>query len=247
MTLRTFTSHEVWLLLLAARWTIALAFSAFVCGGLVALFVATARVSPFRSLRYAASGYIQLVQAIPVLMLLLLFYFGLNLFGIRVDAWTAAILAFTLSTSSFLAEIWRGCLQAVPLGQWDAARSLGLQFPAHDAARDHAASGANGPAADRRLHGAGRQRHVPGGAHRLYRTRQSRHADQHDHLRTNSSLRARSRRSISPSAGRCRCSAGISNASSRSVTSVSRRCDDATRARSAGRPEINGRRHGDRP
>ena len=60
---------------------------------------------------------------------LLLFYYGLNLFGIRVDAWTAAILAFTLSTSSFLAEIWRGCLQAVPLGQWDAARSLGLNFP----------------------------------------------------------------------------------------------------------------------
>ena len=128
MTLRTFTPHEVWLLLLAARWTVALAFSAFVCGGLVALFVATARVSPFRSLRYAASGYIQLVQAIPGLMLLLLFYYGLNLFGMRVDAWTAAILAFTLSTSSFLAEIWRGCLQAVPLGQWDAARSLGFNF-----------------------------------------------------------------------------------------------------------------------
>ncbi len=73
-------------------------------------------------------GYIQLVQAIPALMLLLLFYYGLNLFGIRVDAWTAAILAFTLSTSAFLAEIWRGCLQAVPLGQWDAALSLGLNF-----------------------------------------------------------------------------------------------------------------------
>src|SRR4029079_12016626 len=58
-----------------------------------------------------------------------LFYFGINLFGVRVDAWTAAILAFTLSTSSFLAEIWRGCIQAVPAGQWDAARSLGFRFP----------------------------------------------------------------------------------------------------------------------
>ena len=68
------------------------------------------------------------MQAIPGLMLLLLFYYGLNLFGIRIDAWTAAVLAFTLSTSAFLAEIWRGCLQAVPAGQWDAARSLGLNF-----------------------------------------------------------------------------------------------------------------------
>jgi polar amino acid transport system permease protein len=128
VSLRSFTFHEVWLLVLAARWTLALSLSAFACGGTVGLLVAVARVSPFRALRYLASGYIQLIQAIPVLMLLLLFYFGVNLFGIRVDAWTAAILAFTFSTSAFLAEIWRGCIQTVPSGQWDAARSLGLSF-----------------------------------------------------------------------------------------------------------------------
>lgn len=126
--LRTFTFYEVWLLVLAARWTIVLSLAAFVCGGSVGIVVAVGRISPYRALRYLMSGYIQFVQAIPVLMLLLLFYFGLNLFGIRVDAWTAAVLAFTLSTSAFLAEIWRGCLQMVPFGQWDAARSLGLNF-----------------------------------------------------------------------------------------------------------------------
>jgi polar amino acid transport system permease protein len=126
--LRSFTLNEVWLLLLAARWTIGLSLAAFVCGGTLGLIVAIARISAFRALRYLASGYIQLVQAIPVLMLLLLFYYGVNLFGIRVDAWTAAVLAFTLSTSAFLAEIWRGCLQTVPPGQWDAARSLGFNF-----------------------------------------------------------------------------------------------------------------------
>jgi polar amino acid transport system permease protein len=123
--LRSFTLYEVWLLLLAARWTIALSLMAFVCGGSVGLVVAVARISRFRALRYLASGYIQLIQAIPVLMLLLLFYYGVNLFGIRVDAWTAAVLAFTLSVSAFLAEIWRGCLQTVPPGQ---SRSLGLNF-----------------------------------------------------------------------------------------------------------------------
>nr|WP_201832636.1 amino acid ABC transporter permease [Microvirga zambiensis] len=127
--MRTFTLHEVWILVLAARWTIALSLAAFVGGGTVGFILAIARISPFRLLRYIASGYIQFVQAIPALMLLLLFYYGLNLFGIRIDAWTAAVLAFTLSTSAFLAEIWRGCLQAVPAGQWDAARSLGLNFP----------------------------------------------------------------------------------------------------------------------
>jgi polar amino acid transport system permease protein len=127
--LRSFTLHEVWTLVLAARWTLALSAGALLCGGILGLLVAIARIAPYRALRYAASGYIQLVQAIPALMLLLLFYFGINLFGIRVDAWTAAILAFTLSTSSFLAEIWRGCIQAVPAGQWDAALSLGFRFP----------------------------------------------------------------------------------------------------------------------
>lgn len=126
--LRSFTLNEVWLLLLAARWTIGLSLAAFVCGGTLGLIVAIARISALRALRYLASGYIQVVQAIPVLMLLLLFYYGVNLFGIRVDAWTAAVLAFTLSTSAFLAEIWRGCLQTVPPGQWDAARSLGFNF-----------------------------------------------------------------------------------------------------------------------
>jgi len=127
--LRTFTLNEVWILVLAARWTIALSLAAFAGGGTVGFILAIARISPFRVLRYVVSGYIQFVQAIPSLMLLLLFYYGLNLFGIRIDAWTAAVLAFTLSTSAFLAEIWRGCLQAVPAGQWDAARSLGLTFP----------------------------------------------------------------------------------------------------------------------
>nr|WP_210422169.1 amino acid ABC transporter permease [Microvirga ossetica] len=127
--MRTFTLNEVWILVLAARWTIALSLAAFAGGGTVGFVLAIARISPFRALRYIASGYIQFVQAIPGLMLLLLFYYGLNLFGIRIDAWTAAVLAFTLSTSAFLAEIWRGCLQAVPAGQWDAARSLGLTFP----------------------------------------------------------------------------------------------------------------------
>jgi polar amino acid transport system permease protein len=127
--LRSFTLFEVWLLLLAARWTIALSLAAFVGGGTLGLLIAILRISTFRALRYAASAYIQVVQAIPVLMLLLLFYYGINLFGLRVDAWTAAVLAFTLSTSPFFAEIWRGCIQAVPSGQWDAARSMGFRFP----------------------------------------------------------------------------------------------------------------------
>ena len=44
--LRSFTLNEVWLLLMAARWTVALSLAAFVCGGMVGLAIAIARVSP---------------------------------------------------------------------------------------------------------------------------------------------------------------------------------------------------------
>ena len=56
MSLRSFTLYEVWLLLLAARWTIGLSLASFLCGGAVGLLIATLRISRPRALRYLASG-----------------------------------------------------------------------------------------------------------------------------------------------------------------------------------------------
>jgi polar amino acid transport system permease protein len=61
-------------------------------------------------------------------MQLFLAYFGLALFGIDVSAWVAAGLALTLYASAYLTEIWRGCVMAIPKGQWEAADSLALSF-----------------------------------------------------------------------------------------------------------------------
>lgn len=126
--LRTFGPNEIWFLVMAARWTIALSVLAFVFGGLVGLVLAIARIAPWKWLRVIVSLWIQVVQATPMLMLLLLSYFGINMLGVRIDAWTAAIISFTIGTSAFLAEIWRGCLQAVPKGQWEGAKALALDF-----------------------------------------------------------------------------------------------------------------------
>jgi len=126
--LRDFGENEIFYLLLAARWTILLSLVAFVGGGIVGLALAVARIAPWRWMRVAASAWIQLIQATPMLMLLLLFYFGMNLYGLRVDAWMAAAIAFTVGTSAFLAEIWRGSIQTVPKGQWEASRALALGY-----------------------------------------------------------------------------------------------------------------------
>ncbi len=115
-------------LLLAARWTIALSLIAFIGGGLVGLALLVARISPKLWLQRVVNVYVQVFQGTPLLMQLFLAYFGLALLGIKTSAWTAAMLALTLYTSAFLVEIWRGCVQAIARGQWEAADSLALTF-----------------------------------------------------------------------------------------------------------------------
>jgi polar amino acid transport system permease protein len=115
-------------LLLAARWTVSLSLIAFVGGGLVGLVLLVARLRGSPWAVRAVGGYVQLFQGTPLLMQLFLAYFGIALFGINVSAWTAAAVALTLYTSAFLAEIWRGCVAAIPRGQWEAAQSLALDF-----------------------------------------------------------------------------------------------------------------------
>ena len=115
-------------LLLAARWTVALSLIAFIGGGLVGAALLCLRVSPNTVAHKLVNLYIQIFQGTPLLIQLFLMYFGLALLGVNVSSWTAAAVALTLYASAFLAEIWRGCVEAIPRGQWEAAKSLGLNF-----------------------------------------------------------------------------------------------------------------------
>ncbi|SCX71186.1 polar amino acid transport system permease protein [Variovorax sp. EL159] len=114
-------------LLLGAWGTVQLSALAFVGGGLIGLAVALARVSPVKAVRMAAAGYIQVIQGTPLLVLMGVCFFGPNIAGIgSVPAIVAAALAITVYASAFLGEIWRGCIQAVPRAQWEAAECLAL-------------------------------------------------------------------------------------------------------------------------
>ena len=115
-------------LLLAARWTVALSLIAFIGGGVVGLALLMARLVRLPGAQPLVAGYVQLFQGTPLLMQLFLAYFGLALLGINVSAWVAAGVELTLYASAFLTEIWRGCVMAVPKGQWEAADSLALSF-----------------------------------------------------------------------------------------------------------------------
>jgi polar amino acid transport system permease protein len=115
-------------LLLAARWTVALSLIALVGGGLLGAALLLARLARWPGAATAVSAYVQLFQGTPLLMQLFLAYFGFALLGVNVSAWVAASLALTLYSSAYLTEIWRGCVQAIPRGQWEAADSLALSF-----------------------------------------------------------------------------------------------------------------------
>jgi polar amino acid transport system permease protein len=115
-------------LLEAARWTVVLSLIAFVGGGIVGLLLLVARLSKAPGSNAMVGGYVQLFQGTPLLMQLFLAYFGIALFGIKTSAWVAASVALTLYTSAFLTEIWRGCVAAIPKGQWEASQSLAMSF-----------------------------------------------------------------------------------------------------------------------
>lgn len=115
-------------LALAARWTLALSAIAFIGGGLVGLLLLVARIGRWPGAERGVALYVQLFQGTPLLMQLFLAYFGLALLGVQTSAWAAAALALTLYASAFLTEIWRGCVAAIPRGQWEAAQSLALSF-----------------------------------------------------------------------------------------------------------------------
>ncbi|WP_028033823.1 amino acid ABC transporter permease [Chelativorans sp. J32] len=126
--IRAFGWNEFFMIVMAAQWTIALSAIAFAGGGIGGLIIALVRVSDLRIPRLLAIGFIRLFQGTPLLMQLFLVFFGMNIFGFAINPWLAATIALTLHASAFLGEIWRGCIEAVPPGQREAATALGLRY-----------------------------------------------------------------------------------------------------------------------
>ncbi|TLX56914.1 amino acid ABC transporter permease [Stutzerimonas nosocomialis] len=113
-------------LLTGLQWTLLLSVVALVFGALSGLLVLVGLTSTLQPLRVLARGYIEVFQGTPLLMQLFLVFFGVSLVGWDISPWFAAALALTLFTSAFLAETWRGCVEAIPRGQWEASASLAL-------------------------------------------------------------------------------------------------------------------------
>jgi polar amino acid transport system substrate-binding protein len=115
------------LLLKGAGYTVLITVAGMALAVAIGLPIATARLYGPLPLRWLATCYVEFFRGIPVLLLLYFLYYGLpDLVGLDLDALTAAIIGFGLNYAAYEAEIYRNGIQSVPVGQWEAAASLGM-------------------------------------------------------------------------------------------------------------------------
>lgn len=107
--------------------TVLLSLAAIATGTLLGLVVAAVRTSRIPVLAQLARGYLEVFRGTPLLIQMLFIYFGAAYLGlVGITVFGAALLALTLYQGAYIAEIFRAGIEAVPRGQWEAARVLGL-------------------------------------------------------------------------------------------------------------------------
>jgi cystine transport system permease protein len=122
-------ADNLWPLAKAAlTMTIPLTIISFIIGLVIALAVALARLSPNVVLSNIARFYISIIRGTPLLVQLFIVFFALPEFGVKIDPFPAAVIAFSLNVGGYAAEIIRSAIQSIPKGQWEAAETIGLNY-----------------------------------------------------------------------------------------------------------------------
>ncbi len=121
-------SAHLALLMAGVGNTLLLSLTTIIGGGIGGVAVCLMRLYAPRPMNWLAIAFIDLFRAIPILVLLILVYYALPFMGIRLDSFSSAALALGLVFSAFTAEVVRAGILAIPAGQLEAAKSIGLPF-----------------------------------------------------------------------------------------------------------------------
>ena len=109
--------------------TIYISIISIVISILIGLLIAIPSLSKNRFLTYLNIGYVEIVRAVPLLVLILWIYYGLPIMtGISFSPFVSGIIALAISESAFQAEIFRAGINSIKKAQWEAGSSLGLSF-----------------------------------------------------------------------------------------------------------------------
>jgi polar amino acid transport system permease protein len=129
----TFFNHEVlWSALpalLRGFWnTLLLGIMSIAIGVPAGMVVGVIRLYAPKPIRLLMIGYIDIMRAMPMLVMLILIYYALPFLSIRLSSWASAVLAFSIVMAAYSAEVFRSGIEGVPRGQFEAAAALGLPF-----------------------------------------------------------------------------------------------------------------------
>jgi len=107
--------------------TLKLTGAAFVLGLGIGLFTAIGRRSRLKVINFPLGAYVELIRGTPAVVQLFIIYYGLAEYGVQVPRFWAATIALALFSGAFFAEIFRGGIESVDQGQFEAARALGMK------------------------------------------------------------------------------------------------------------------------
>jgi len=128
--LYTISLEAIWsytaLLPLAIGLTLLISVLALVGGSGLGLLLAKARLSKMLLARALSMSYVEVFRNIPVIILLYFIFFSVAQLGIRINGMWSTVLALTLNSSAYFAEIFRSGYISIDNGQYDAARALGM-------------------------------------------------------------------------------------------------------------------------
>lgn len=107
-------------------WTLLLSLVTVVFGFVLGVVLVLMRLSKIKPFKWFAVAYIEFLRGTPLMVQLFIIYFGLPSVGIEFPKFLAGAIALSLNSAAYLAEIFRGGIQAIDKGQLEAARSLGM-------------------------------------------------------------------------------------------------------------------------
>jgi len=111
------------------RVTIPLTLLSFLVSLILGLILAMVQIADIKVLKQISQIYIWIFRGTPLIVQLFIIFFGLPSIGIMLDAFPAAVIAFGMNLAAYNAEVFRASIQAIPVGQLEAAYMVGLSYP----------------------------------------------------------------------------------------------------------------------
>jgi cystine transport system permease protein len=113
-------------LLKGAYYTLLITIISMFFGSIIGIIVAIARLKGNRFIRWVARAYVSIIRGTPTLVQIIIVYYGLVDYGIKLEPLVAAYIALSISIGAYLSETLRGALQSIPKGQMEAAYASGM-------------------------------------------------------------------------------------------------------------------------